>query len=514
MKTYTINRIKHGEVVEDNMHSIIMMGLSLFLGMALLLSGLTSTTWAAKKDIKDADITRAVETGLMNDSVVSSHLTDVRTNKGIVTLSGSVENLIGKEQAVRRAESVKGVRSVVNTLKVKPISRSDPTIRRDIETALLDDPATNSYKIKVAVENATATLSGTVGSWIERDLCAQVTKGVKGLKEVKNNIQVDEKRDRSDSEIKADIERRLASDIYVDDILIDIKVKKGEVILTGTVGSAAEKRRAMTDCWISGVRAVDVEELNVEWWTRDKMIKKSRYLSKSDEEVKNAIKNAFGYDPRVFSFNLDVDVDNGAVTLTGIVTNLKAKRAAAQDARNTTGVVTVKNFIKVRPLAPPADSEIEQKIDDALERDYALHRHKLIVSVINQKAYLHGTVDNHHEKSRATDVASRVAGVVEVENYVQVIKPWVWKSDAGIKNDVESQFFWSPFVDSEEITVNVEDGEVTLTGTVRSIFEADKAVSNTFEGGAKTVSARFKLADGSEFHRYYPRFYAYVRYDY
>ena len=69
-------------------------------------------------------------------------------------------------------------------------------------------------------------------------------------------------------------------------------------------------------------------------------------------------------------------------------------------------------------------------------------------------------------------------------------------------------------MDSEEITVKVADGEVTLTGTVRSIFEADKAVSNTFEGGAKTVRARFKLVDGGEFHRYYPRFYDYVRYDY
>jgi osmotically-inducible protein OsmY len=325
---------------------------------------------------------------------------------------------------------------------------------------------------------------------------------------------VDENWDRSDSEIKKDIERRFASDIYVDDILIDIKVKKGEVILTGTVGSAAEKRHAMTDCWVRGVRAVDVEELNVEWWTADKMVKKSKYLSKSDEEVKKAIKDAFSYDPRVFYFNPDVDVDNGTVTLTGVVDNLKAKHAAAQDARNTTGIVTVKNFIKVRPATPPADSEIEQKILDALERDHTMHCYNLVARVINQKAYLHGTVDNHYEKSRATDVVSRVAGVVEIENYVEVIKPWEWKGDAEIKNEVESQFFWSPFVDSDEITVTVEDGEVTLTGTVRSIFEADKAVLNSFEGGAKTVRARFNLADGTLFHRYYPRFYDYIRYDY
>jgi len=514
MKPYAINRIEQRELVEDNIHPMIILGVSLFLGMALLLLGLTSATWAAKKNIKDVDITQAVETELINDPVVSSHLIDVHTSKGIVTLSGSVANLLSKDRAVRRAESVKGVRSVVNRLKVKPISRSDPTIQHDVENALLHDPATTSYKIKVAVENATATLSGTVGSWIERDLCAQVAKGVKGLKAVKNNIQVDEKCNRSDSEIKSDIKHRLASDIYVDDIMINVKVKKGKVFLTGTVGSAAEKRQAMTDCWISGVTAVDVEDLNVEWRTRDKMRKKSQYVSKSNAEVKKAIQDAFLYDPRVFSFNLDVAVDNGAVMLTGVVTNLKAKRAAAQDARDTKGVMTVENLIKVRPATPSTDPEIEQKIRDALEQDRALHRYKLIVSVANQKAYLHGSVSTHHDKSHAADLASRVAGVVEVENYIEVIKPWVWKSDDRIKKDVEHQFFWNPFVDSDDITVTVKDGEVTLTGTAHSIFEADKAVTNAFEGGAKTVRARLKLADGTEFHRYYPRDYDYVRYDY
>jgi osmotically-inducible protein OsmY len=280
------------------------------------------------------------------------------------------------------------------------------------------------------------------------------------------------------------------------------------------VGSAAEKRQAMDDCWISGVRAVNVEDLNVDWGAHDRIRKKRKYLPKSDEEVEKAIKDAFVYDPRVLSFHPDVDVDNGTVTLTGIVTNLKAKNAAAQDARNTPGVLTIKNFIKVRPPAPLADYEMEQKIRDALERDHALHRYDLVVKVINQKAYLYGDVDTHYEKSRAADMASRVAGVVEVENYVEVIKPWVWKSDAEIKKDVEHQFFWNPFVDSGEITVNVADGEVTLTGTVRSIFEADKAVLNSFEGGAKTVRAQLNLKDGTKFNRYYPRFYDYIRYDY
>jgi len=39
-------------------------------------------------------------------------------------------------------------------------------------------------------------------------------------------------------------------------------------------------------------------------------------------------------------------------------------------------------------------------------------------------------------------------------------------SDADIAEDIESQFFWSPFVDSDDINVSVDAGVARLTGTV------------------------------------------------
>ena len=67
----------------------------------------------------------------------------------------------------------------------------------------------------------------------------------------------------------------------------------------------------------------------------------------SDEEIKNAIIDAFSYDPRVSPFNLDISVNIGVVTLSGRVNNLNAKRAAEQDVKNTIGVWGVKNHLKV-----------------------------------------------------------------------------------------------------------------------------------------------------------------------
>ena len=56
--------------------------------------------WAADiKDIKDIDITLAVDRQLQNDEGVPAHLIDVQTKDGIVTLRGPVENLLARERA-------------------------------------------------------------------------------------------------------------------------------------------------------------------------------------------------------------------------------------------------------------------------------------------------------------------------------------------------------------------------------------------------------------------------------
>jgi hypothetical protein len=42
--------------------------------------------------------------------------------------------------------------------------------------------------------------------------------------------------------------------------------------------------------------------------------------------------------------------------------------------------------------------------------------------------------------------------------------------------------------------------------------EADRAIRNAFEGGARSVRARLNLADGSEYVRYYAHDYDYYWY--
>jgi len=467
----------------------------------------------------DTEINVAVDNDLLFDSSVPSNEIDVMTAEGIVILSGSAPNILAKERATTIAEAVKGVRAVVNNITVTPVMRSDEEVRKDVENALLTDPATDSYELKTEVKNGVVTLTGTVDSYQEKQLSATVAKGVKGVKAVKNDIIFVYKSERPDSEIAAEVREILKNDIWVDALFIITSVKDGKVTLTGTVGSAAEKTRATSDAWTAGVEAVNAEELKVEPWAKDKMKKPNNVDIKSDDEIKKAVKDAFLYDPRVFSFNPDISVSGGIVTLTGIVDNLKAKRAAEQDAKNTAGVWRVKNYLRVRGENPPSDDKLVENVQDALKRDPYLERYQLGVSVLNGAVYLTGIVDSYFDKTHAEDVASRVNGITDIHNSLIVSFPaygyyfwpysyhyepyyynrpavdlnWTYKNDAEIQSDIGSQLFWSPFVDRDQVNITVNNGVATLTGTVDSWNEYNAATENAWQGGARSVINKLKV---------------------
>lgn len=473
----------------------------LTLTLILVLSALpvSAARTQAQKNLDDQDITDAVETELLLDEGVASHRVDVSTREGVVLLAGTVENLLAKERAVKLAESVKGVRSVVNQIVVEPhFGLTDTEIRRDVNDALLSDPATESFDIGVGVEDGVVTLSGTVESWTEQELALEVAKRVRGVKDVKDKLYISYKPDRPDQEIKNDIERRLESDVWVDDGLIDVAVQDGKVTLSGTVGSAAEKRQAKLDARVAGMKSVDAEELNVKWWARDEMRREERYKNVSDAELEKAVKDAFFYDPRIRSVDFEVEAKNGVVTLRGDVNSFQAKRAAEASAENTIGVWRVKNRIRVRPSPVRADEAVAADVRSALARDPYLDRYDIDVSVVNGRVFLNGSVRSEFDKEQAAEVAARVRGVIDVANNLSTSSTQPELSDWEIKEDIEDELFWSPFVDSEDITVTVENGVATLTGTVDTWFEFQKARENALEGGARHVDNNLRFRYGPD----------------
>jgi osmotically-inducible protein OsmY len=361
------------------------------------------------------------------------------------------------------------------------------------------------------------TLSGTVKSYREKQIAVYVAKGVKGVKEVKDSISVSTRSNRSDEEIADEVRNIIVINAWLTPNLINIKVKDGVVTLIGKVGSLAQKERARVLAWTAGVKAVNSDGLLVEPWAKARDQRKETDTLKNDPQIKQAVHDAFVYDPRVMSFNPNVEVQNGAVTLTGVVNNLKAKRSAEQDAKNTVGVRRVKNFLRVRPSKPLADDKIAQNVISAFLRDPVLDSFEVTVKSNNGTVTLTGTVDSLFEKTEAEDVASRARGVINVRNNLTVSYPsvadyysgydpywsfpsyylnsspyyysWPYRSDAEIKEDIEDDMFWSPWVwvHLDNIAVTVTNGVATLTGTVSSWFTYNKATESALEGGASQV---------------------------
>jgi len=467
------------------------------------------------KPATDAQITNAVDYKLLTDAALLNMQIFAKTSNGIVTLAGTADHLIAKERAVKIAQTLRGVRGVVNTITLDIPTVPDAELLKNVQSALRYDAATDAYDIQSEAKDGVVTLSGTVQSYHEMQLAEFVVKSVKGVRELKNNITVRTKDDRPDTVILAEVKRIIENDVWLDPNFISTAVKDGVVTLTGAVGSSAQHERASITAWTAGVKSVNMEGLQIESWAKARGQRSERVALRDDEQIRQAVMDVFASDPRVYAFNPSVSVTNAVVTLTGVVDNLKARRAAEQDAKNTTGVWRVKNLLKVRPAKPLSDDIVSQNVTSALLLNPVVDSYEITAKAKRGVVTLAGTVDSFFERAEAEDIASRANGVLDVKNHLGVSSPavvhydtsfyphwgyqpfylnrlsygstWPYVGDREVKYDIEDGLYWSPWVERDDITVNVVNGIATLTGKADSWFAYHKATEAAYQGGANQV---------------------------
>lgn len=486
---------------------------------ALALLAAPQVLWSAP--LSDQSISDAVEDEIAADRAIPAVNIDITTANGLVTLAGTVDNLLAKDRAARIAETVKGVIAVQNNIIVTPPGKTaDQVITERVKNALLYNPATESYQTSVSVSNGVATLRGTVDSFQEKQLAEKVTKGVKGVREVTNAIEISYRAPRPDSEITADIEQAFQWDALLYDAGIDVDVDNGVVRISGNVASAAEKSRALNEAFVLGVKSIDASELNVSSWDWRNNLAGGKLVRKNDRDIKAAIEQKMLLDAQVNSTAVVADVSGGVVTLRGKVDNLLGKRAAAEEARTTAGVTRVKNRIKVASPENVADARISNRIAGALAADPYVSRFDVNIGVHNGAAALAGSVNTYFEKVRAETVAAGIKGVTSIKNNLKIedpasimaydpylYDPYVYdldwfeykpvltpRLDSEIKANIGDGMFWSPFVDADQVKVAVNRGVAILTGTVDSWAELQAATENALEGGATAVVNNLQIA--------------------
>jgi len=183
----------------------------------------------------------------------------------------------------------------------------------------------------------------------------------------------------------------------------------------------------------------------------------------TDEQIKTNVVNRLYWDGRVDASEVAVAVDSGTVTLHGSVASTLACQAAVSDARNVAGVASVTNELGMRPLPSvpiPPDAEVEDNARAVLRWAPDIDTSTIEASVTAGQLTLKGTVDAFWKK-----VHTELTGVVEVQNQLTVV-PAGDVMDQNIAEDIMAEQERSTLVNADDITVRVDNGTVTLSGSV------------------------------------------------
>ncbi len=199
-----------------------------------------------------------------------------------------------------------------------------------------------------------------------------------------------------------------------------------------------------------------------------------------DTEVikKNIVDNLY-WDTRVDASNIKVEVDDGKITLKGTVPSYSASMAVADNVWMVSGVKEVENNLEVTystEVSVPSDEEIKDNIQKSLFWDTEILADEIEVTVEQGIVTLEGTVDSYWKKQRVEEDAD-LTGVLSVVNEISVV-PTADVVDEDIAEDVTKAIERNSLINVDDITVKVEDGKVTLTGTV-SDWRAFTAAENS-----------------------------------
>lgn len=206
------------------------------------------------------------KTYLKDDSIKT------RSKDGAVILTGTVAEASHKSLAGNTVESLPGVVSVDNQLKIKgeePAEHSDGWIGWKVKSALLFHRNVSAGGTKVYVKDGIVTLQGEASSMAQKELTTEYAKDIDNVKEVKNEMTIattpakpsqtfGEKID--DASITAQVKSTLMSHRSTSAIKTKVVTTDGVVVLTGIAKNDAEKSlvtKLVSD--IDGVKSVNNE---------------------------------------------------------------------------------------------------------------------------------------------------------------------------------------------------------------------------------------------------------------
>jgi osmotically-inducible protein OsmY len=336
---------------------------------------------------------------------------------GIVALMGTADSSRDATEMEDAVQSIRGVRAVMNWLRIVPERVSDAALERRVSEALRIDPATERMNIDVHVANGVVTLKGSVSTRAERGLAEETASDIPGVLQVDDQLTASMPVPRRDPEIQADARAALSKDTGLDAQRVEVAVTQGNVTLTGQVASQFEKRRAIRDAWAEGARSVDAASLEVNPELAPTV---RRDHEPTDDEIARAILDVLKYDPRVPAEDIRVKVSGRTATLDGEVWSAAIRSAACDDALRVAGIQRVDNDLRVRPRTWVDDNQLRARVLDRLRSHPNVIADGIQVFVDQGTVTLRGVAESRYESLRAQHTAAAVPGVAEVINELEV----------------------------------------------------------------------------------------------
>jgi osmotically-inducible protein OsmY len=216
--------------------------------------------------------------------------------------------------------------------------KSDEEIKSEVQFQIGWDSRIRQTEIGVTVNKGVVALTGTVDSYARKLAAQQAAHRARGVLDVANDIQVKLAGDkvRTDADIARAVRHALEWNVLVPASQIHTTVINGWVTLEGEVEYYRERldaERAVSH--LAGVHGV---------------LNNIRVTSSIEpERVKFLIEDVLELRADRRATRIRVDVDGGAVSLTGAVNSWDEKKAILGAISHTPGVATVNDHLFIDP---------------------------------------------------------------------------------------------------------------------------------------------------------------------
>ncbi|PAM93734.1 hypothetical protein B4N84_15775 [Flavobacterium sp. IR1] len=188
---------------------------------------------------------RQVQDAIKFEPLLHAAEIGVIVKEGIVTLTGNVDSLVKRTEALHATKKIKGIAAIIDNIQVileKSSTVSDEQIAEQLVSNFKENHIVPKEAVSIIVEKGWVTLEGVVAWNFERDIARELVENQIGIRGITNNIKL--KRELCDQVEKELLEKALQRHWAFDVDDIEIQVAGATVQLSGTVGSIFQKEEA------------------------------------------------------------------------------------------------------------------------------------------------------------------------------------------------------------------------------------------------------------------------------